>query len=703
MLKHRNNKTSWLRIALLQAFIAIFLVRLDTCNAIPLDNRGKEFILAFLTNSDPTDVQPINNRELHITGQLATTVTVEYPVGTNYTTAFVTPGDVTIVQLPLSVSEAWVENQVAANLLRVTAMEDIVVYQINRKTFSTDAALSLPVDVLGTEYIVVDYNSTLLPFFDAEFVVYAAYDGTMVQMQRTDTGDVTEVELNRGEGYMSTYAGSQTGVVVTSNRPVGVINGNQCTNIPYGVQTCDHIFEVALPINTWGTEIAVSNLPERPQGSIYRIVAAHDDTTVQMDSDVLGFLNKGEYIEVGPVDGDHLFQGDMPIFVSQFMTGLTSPGPEIGDPSQGTMIPIAQYVDSYVFSTPPEEQFPTNYVTIIATSADVFGGTILLDSISLSSSIFTQIPMSDYYAAVVPIDAGVHTTSSVFPHGVTVAGYARFDSYLYPGGFLKPIVDENAPTLSIALEPGIASILATDNRASEDTNGDGILSDGEDLNGNGFIDEDTGIFSIELFEADNVALTVIDFLPADPMAEFILQLIDSTRSGSGVIVVIDGAGNNATEVVNLNPIRPRPSKGKCRVPIRGKGKGRSRYPKRSKHRMRRHKSYKMSKKDSSIKIHYIGGDSNPRADRPNGSRARTRGKGSSYKHRMSSMSHKSKKGGQSRVRTRTSRGKGKSDKDQMMSSKKNSKSSKKKSSNQMAMERKRMMGRTRGKDKSGKL
>lgn len=61
-----------------------------------IDNKGKEFFLGFLHNSDNTEV----TLELHLTSEVATTVQVEYPVGTIHTTVNLAPNNVTIVGVP---------------------------------------------------------------------------------------------------------------------------------------------------------------------------------------------------------------------------------------------------------------------------------------------------------------------------------------------------------------------------------------------------------------------------------------------------------------------------------------------------------------------------------------------------------------------------------------------------------------------------
>ena len=528
-----------------------------------LDNKGTEFILAFIPNFDEAATI-----ELHLTSDTPTDVTVEYPVNspTFNTTVAVNPGDITIVTLPIGASSAWAADSVQNNAVHAFADEEFVAYLINRRDFSTDAALGLPLDTFNTEYIVATYDAA---FIGGEFAVYAGFDNTTVTITPTNdlvgrsAGVPFDVVLNRGEGYFARSAssagasGSLAGTLVSADRPVGVVNGNGCTQVPFGTTACDHIFEVAQPVQSWGSTILVSNLPNRSGGSIYRILASLDNTTVTQDGAAIGVIDRGEFFETPPLPGNHVFSADNPIYVIQFMTGQDASGAVLGDPAMGNMVPFEQYLPDYTFSTVGGGQFAENYVTIIARNSDE--DTLLLDGSPLAPGSFTAIPGSDFSAAVVAVSEGTHATSSPSTHGITVEGFNSFDSYIYPGGalfdFINPVGDANPPVCNSNLLAGPPPALegdGQDNRPSEDTNDNGVLDPGEDLNGNGLIDEDTGIFFVELEPgAVNLDLSVSPFTPGDGTVEFTVALQDPNVSGSGDLLVTDGAGNSCSITVDL--------------------------------------------------------------------------------------------------------------------------------------------------------
>jgi len=421
-----------------------------------LDNRGNDFIIAFLPNDlieDPPTV------ELHLTAEASTEVTIHYPVNspTFEESVDVNPGEITVVDLPASAAQDWPKEEVANNAIRLFAEKDFIAYMANRKTFSSDASVALPVESLGTEYIVMTYEPLLfLGFFTpSQFVVTAVEDDTTVTITPSvDTeegqlaGEPFEVLLNRGEGYMvrqiesDEWDGGLTGSEVSADRPVGVTNGNECTFVPPETPWCDTVFEVAQPVHTWGNEIPVVNLPNRPSGSIYRILASEDNTTLKRNGAEIGVLNRGQFYETDSLAGAHLFSADKPIFVVQFMTGSVSPGAILGDPAMGNMVPAEQYLEGYTFSTVGGDQFVQHWLTIIAQNDDV--GTIELNGVPIDGGEFTPITDTTLSFARLRLEQGTYTTSSLHPHGITVQGYASEDSYLYPGGVQLAIINPSA-------------------------------------------------------------------------------------------------------------------------------------------------------------------------------------------------------------------------------------------------------------------
>ena len=533
-----------------------------------LDNEGDEFICSFMPNisTDSLDI------ELHLTSDVSTMVTVDYPMGapTFSMTVAVNPGTITVVTVPSEAASGWLPDNVQSNLVHATAAEEFTCYLIHRRPFSSDAALGLPTDTMNTEFIVADQEPTLGAQFGyfSEFVVYARFDDTTVTVTPSANlaggraaGVPFQVQLDAGEGYFGYSiddgpAGSLTGTLVTADRVVGVSNGSQCANVPDGTNFCDHLFEVAQPTQTWGNDYLVANVPNRPNGSYYRVIGSVANTQIELDGSPIGTIGQGEFLEVADLADNHRFTstGGEAFFVVQLMTSSNSPGAISGDPSMGNVISVNQYKNAYTFSTVGGAQFIQHWVTLIAEDADV--GFLTLDGSVVPAMDFTAIPGTGYSVAQIQIPEGTHTTASPNGHGVMVKGFNQDDSYLYPGGalfeFINPVGDADAPLCEGEGYGDRYEGTGTDDRPSEDTNGNGMLDPGEDLNGNGQIDEDTGIFFVQLDAgASNLTLSVNPFQPGDPSVDFTVTPTDPTMDASGTVQVVDGAGNTTECPVNF--------------------------------------------------------------------------------------------------------------------------------------------------------
>ncbi len=535
-----------MRYSFVFVFMAVMALAFGTVTAQDLDNKGTDFILTFLPQfTSGSDL------ELHLTAETATDVTIEWPMNspTFSTTETVNPGAITIVTIPVG-ADAWTAGSVQDNAVHAFADDEFVAYMVNRAPFTSDAALGLPTDIFNVDYIVITNDGTDLGSFDGgEFVVVASQDNTQVTITPSNdlqggfsAGVPFNITLNRGEGFFGRSvanggdAADLTGTEIVSDKPVGMTSGNVCANVPANVAYCDHIFEVAQPLQSWGNQVFVSNLPNRPNGVIYRIIAGADNTTITQDGAVLGTINKGEFIQTDYLPGNHVFEGDNAIFVVQFMTGSQSPGATLGDPAMGNMAPSEQYLFDYTFSTVGNEQFVSHFLNVVAHNDDITAGSILLDGVAIAAGDFDPIPGTDFSAAVLSLSEGTHTTSSnLFPHGITVEGINDDDSYLYPGGAsfvpINPVNDLIPPVCDVTSDDGcVVEVTVTD--------------DHEDA---------SGIFLIRLDrDSENLVLTVDDFEQGATMVSYSVTVEDNTMPGSGSVTTIDGEGNLCVVEIDLD-------------------------------------------------------------------------------------------------------------------------------------------------------
>src|SRR5690606_16640612 len=149
-----------------------------------------------------------------------------------------------------------------------------------------------------------------------------------------------------------------TGTLVEADRPVQVSNGHTCAAVTHPGGSCDHLFEIAQPVVSWGHTAIAMPVPDRPDGSHYRIVGSADNTTIEQNGIVITTLNAAEYFDTPLSPGSQVFSGDKPILVTQYIPTIVNSS---GDPNMLTLLSTDQYHQGYTFATVGGEQFGADY------------------------------------------------------------------------------------------------------------------------------------------------------------------------------------------------------------------------------------------------------------------------------------------------------------------------------------------------------
>jgi hypothetical protein len=220
-----------------------------------------------------------------------------------------------------------------------------------------------------------------------------------------------------------------TGSRIVSDKPVGVISGNNCADVPRGVGACDVLSEMMFPVaSLYGTEFYSAPLPGNGS-DIYRIMAAQDGTTVtvsQGGTDTNYNLNKGQFKEVQFKAGAR-FTSNRPVSVTQYAIGIDQAG--IGDPFQMSLVPTSAYHDSFRLYTPSGYSQGT-YALITAPNSVV--ASVKLNGVSVTG--FLPLPGGTHQYKVVAVPSGQSVVTASGPVAVYGIGFAQFASYGYPAG-----------------------------------------------------------------------------------------------------------------------------------------------------------------------------------------------------------------------------------------------------------------------------
>jgi len=406
---------------------------------------GTEFWMGYMNNygtyANAVELQ------LFISGQNATTGTVDMPLQGWSQNFNVTPGNVTTVTVPTNLAHHVLNDVVEGRGVHITTQDTVSVFAINFHPFTADASKVLPIRSIGTDYIVTTFQGIGGGFpLVSEFLIVATEDGTEIEITPSaataggnPAGVPYIIQLDQGQSYQVQSAANSTdlsGTTIVGTaasgtcRPFAVYSGAQCTNIPTGCTACDHIYDQLMPVEGWGTEYYIVPF-DGPSGYTYQVMARDNGTTVSINGGAPINLNAGQSQFFNNVPGDIQVIANQPVAVTQFMQGVSCS--VTGDPAMLALNADNQRIDNVTFSTVTSAVITQHNVSVIAETADI--GTVLLDGVPIpaaSFSPFTANPLNSY--ASIPITQGVHSVSA--PNGVSVYiyGTGTAESYAYSAG-----------------------------------------------------------------------------------------------------------------------------------------------------------------------------------------------------------------------------------------------------------------------------
>ncbi|MEM9447471.1 MAG: Ig-like domain-containing protein [Cyanobacteria bacterium P01_E01_bin.6] len=377
---------------------------------------GTEFWLAFSPNTAAGDA----SETFFISGEEGTTGTVEIP-GLSFTEAFTIPASQLVeISLPNN-ANLPTSTGVFDQGIHVTSSDDVGVYGVSRQQATSDAYTGIPVDSLGTEYLLLSYTTTIASYPN-QLSVVATEDNTTVTI--TPPGQTpVNITLNQGQVYQLRDTADLTGTEVIASAGVSVFAGVECVNVGQGF--CDHIIQQMTPVEGWGNVYITAPIPQPER---HRILASENGTEVTVNGAVVATLNRGEFYEFTD-SGAHEITSTAPILVAKYAEGDGSGG---GDPSLMIMPGIDNFISDATFAT-GGSQF-TNFVIITALSSGI--SNITLDGAAITET-WQQIGSSDYSYVQIQVTDGTHTLSnegSGTLFGATVYGEGSSDSYGYVAG-----------------------------------------------------------------------------------------------------------------------------------------------------------------------------------------------------------------------------------------------------------------------------
>ncbi|XP_078334159.1 uncharacterized protein LOC111116509 isoform X2 [Crassostrea virginica] len=426
-------------------------------------SRGKSYVVLFMRNIDePTETSPGTRRaQIYIASIKKTNVklsssanltkelksTIDQTVSMNANSE-----KVVTVSHEIRVNDSVVENK--AIILETSEVTSV--FALNHDGYTSDSTLVLPIDRLGTEYVIssTEPHNSRVPDYNSQIAFAAVSDRTRVYLKlKLDIGQIVTykgnkhrdgstiiVDLDKYQTFQLSHNGDLTGSLVTSTKPVAVFSGNRCNKLnSYGY--CSHLVEQMPPVESLDTIYIVPPHVDR-SGTMVRVVSVNTGSTAfsYIKGTTKNSTSIGTYgnVDIG-VSGKQVVVVEAKNKVLVLSFGLAARRSKHGDPYM-TMIPgINQYIHQYHVSVP--QGFEDNYFAIIVKKNSKASLRINNDSIS---KIELETPVTvgsvDYVVLTVNVKPGVHRveTTDQSRFGLTVYGHGHDDGYGFAANILGP-------------------------------------------------------------------------------------------------------------------------------------------------------------------------------------------------------------------------------------------------------------------------
>lgn len=431
------------------------------------NNAGTEFYLAFPANWEINT--PNKYIRLYFTSDVETSVDI-YVLGQFKGSVQTIPSGVVTFDITNLEGQLFVRGDASpvpddkiyqGQAVHIVADDPIIVQAMNRTDFTSDGFLALPVNALGKEYIVASAASVAggVQILPSQYMVIAPYDNTTVTIVNPDDtpnhfADVPfTIVLNKGDVFSAMapkFSSDLSGARITADKPVAVVAGQSCTYLPsFEFPACDHLVEMMLPVEAWGTEYYSMPFAMRTRGDTYRIFAAEAETEVYVNGTLLATLNSmgsnsvADWTELRQEKREPLsFIGNKPIFVVQYNNSQSYDNSVSTDPFYTILTPRRQFQTDVVFSVSTVD-FANNFVNLVGDSAGLAQLQIteagkndwenVIGGVATNVQFFPAESGGDRFLGVTfAIAPGTYQLRSPKPFAGSVYGGGKYDSYGYP-------------------------------------------------------------------------------------------------------------------------------------------------------------------------------------------------------------------------------------------------------------------------------
>jgi gliding motility-associated-like protein len=428
-------------------------------------NKGKDFWVAYTGHIDGTT----SRMALYITSDQ--NATGQVTVNGNTIPFTVVANQVATVQLTASSTpnnavayNAQTEGIGAKKGLHITADQPVAVYAHILNAARSGSTLVLPTTVLGKEYYVASYKSSLATSGSnnrrSQFGVIATQDNTTIQVTpvAADAAGIHPanipftITLSKGDVYQYQSENDLTGTHIKSIgtasgncQPIAVFAGSTFTAMGCTNTSGDNLYQQLFPFASWGKTYYTAPFISR-SFDIFRILVQDPLEPVLVNGAALPLssLMNGRFYEIN-TQGDNtprIITSDKPICVFQYLVTQGCAGSANSDPEMVALNPIEQTLNNITVMsarnnlTPPNTNIANHYLNIIFKTATL--GSLQIDGapptatpLPIAGTAYSYL-QQDVTASTITNPAHRITSDSGF---ICIAyGYGNVESYGYNAG-----------------------------------------------------------------------------------------------------------------------------------------------------------------------------------------------------------------------------------------------------------------------------
>ena len=259
-------------------------------------------------------------------------------------------------------------------------------------------------------------------------------------------GEMCTFSLQKLESWFLKNNRDLSGTKIISNKPLAVLSGHECAQVPESFGNCELLIEQIPPVATWGKSFLVGPLLKRNTGEIYKIVSSEKNTSVDVycssDEHVTAELVlEGDFYEFNTNSNDRTcsFRANKPVLV--VLLAPSDSGTDDDGAFMSVVPPVKQYVNSVSFTllnadgradsnrsvtiTVPDSSCSTSECSVIVDDSSTIDIAAMAEPIHCSPSEVCG------HAVSVNLSAGAHILRMAQPDGRmgVIASAAHKDVY----------------------------------------------------------------------------------------------------------------------------------------------------------------------------------------------------------------------------------------------------------------------------------